>query len=250
MGEFTGKIVVVTGGSKGIGESIVRRFCEAGAHCVIVSRHLDECQALADELKAAGMTASAFACDVSKVAQIKNLVADTVKQFGCIDVLINSAGVVRRKYAVEYTEEDWDFIMDINLKGAYFCSVEVGKQMIQQKSGAIVSLASLQNHINTKRSSIYGCSKAGIRNFTRGLANEWADYGIRVNCVSPGFIVTPLTENIMDNPAYTDMITSRTPLGRAGKPDEVADAVLFLASSKASYITGADLCINGGWTAS
>jgi len=123
---------VVTGGSKGIGESIVRRFCEAGAHCVIVSRHLDECQALADELKAAGMTASAFACDVSKVAQIKNLVADTVKQFGRIDVLVNSAGVVRRKYAVEYTEEDWDFIMDINLKGAYFCSVEVGKQMRNQ----------------------------------------------------------------------------------------------------------------------
>ena len=89
-----------------------------------------------------------------------------------------------------------------------------------------------------------------MNSFTRGLANEWADYGIRVNCVSPGFIVTPLTENIMDNPAYTDMITSRTPLGRAGKPDEVADAVLFLASSKASYITGADLCIDGGWTAS
>lgn len=250
MGEFTGKIVLVTGGSKGIGAATVQRFCEEGAHCIIVSRHLDECQAFADQLKKEGYSASALAADVSKVADIKKMVADAVAQFGRIDVLVNSAGVNNRKYAVDYVEEDWDYIMNINLKGAYFCSVEVGKQMLKQKSGAIVSLSSLQSHINMQRLSIYGASKAGIRNFTKGLANEWATSGVRVNCVSPAFIATPLVEKVLQDPSYTTIIDARTPMQRVGKPVEVADAILFLASDKASYITGTDLAIDGGWTAS
>ena len=250
MGEFSGKIVLVTGGSKGIGAATVQRFCEEGAHCIIVSRHLDECQAFADKLKEEGYSASALAADVSKVADIKKMVADAIAQFGRIDVLVNSAGVNIRKYAVDYEEEDWDYVMNINLKGAYFCAVEVGKHMIEQKSGAIVSVSSLQSHITMQRISIYSASKGGVRNFTKGLANEWATSGVRVNCVSPAFIATPLVEKVLQDPSYTTIIDARTPMQRVGKPVEVADAILFLASDKASYITGADLAIDGGWTAS
>ena len=228
MGEFSGKIVLVTGGSKGIGAATVRRFCEEGAHCIIASRHLEECQSFADELQQAGFSASALA----------------------VDVLVNSAGVNNRKYAVDYVEEDWDYIMNINLKGAYFCTVEVGKEMLKQQKGAIISLSSLQSHINMQRLSIYGASKAGIRNFTKGLANEWATKGVRVNCVSPAFIATPLVEKVLQDPSYTTIIDSRTPMKRVGTPDEVANVILFLASDKASYITGADIAIDGGWTAS
>lgn len=250
MGEFSGKIVLVTGGSKGIGAATVRRFCEEGAHCIIASRHLEECQSFADELQQAGFSASALAVDVSKVAEIKQMVGDVIDQFGKIDVLVNSAGVNNRKYAVDYVEEDWDYIMNINLKGAYFCTVEVGKEMLKQQKGAIISLSSLQSHINMQRLSIYGASKAGIRNFTKGLANEWATKGVRVNCVSPAFITTPLVEKVLKDPSYTTIIDSRTPMKRVGTPDEVANVILFLASDKASYITGADIAIDGGWTAS
>lgn len=250
MGDFSDKIVLVTGGSKGIGAATVRRFCEEGAHCIIVSRHLNECQVLADALHKEGFSASGLAADVGNVGEIKKMVADAVRQFGKIDVLVNSAGVNNRKYAIDYVEEDWDYIININLKGAYFCAVEVGKQMLKQQSGAIISVASLQSHINMQRLSIYGASKAGIRNFTKGLANEWATSGIRVNCVSPAFIATPLVEKVLQDPSYTTIINSRTPMKRVGKPNEVADAILFLASEKAGYITGADLVIDGGWTAS
>lgn len=250
MGEFSGKIVLVTGGSKGIGAATVRRFCEEGAHCIIASRHLEECQSFADELQQAGFSASALAVDVSKVAEIKQMVGDVIDQFGKIDVLVNSAGVNNRKYAVDYVEEDWDYIMNINLKGAYFCTVEVGKEMLKQQKGAIISLSSLQSHINMQRLSIYGASKAGIRNFTKGLANEWATKGVRVNCVSPAFIATPLVEKVLQDPSYITIIDSRTPMKRVGTPDEVANVILFLASDKASYITGADIAIDGGWTAS
>ncbi|MGE1061868.1 SDR family NAD(P)-dependent oxidoreductase [Megasphaera paucivorans] len=247
MKEFLNEIVLITGGSKGIGAAAAERFCQEGAHCIIVSRHLKECQAYAESLRNNGYSASSFVCDVSKISEIKNMVTSIIDQFGKIDVLVNSAGVNIRKYGVEYSEDEWDYIININLKGAYFCAVEVGKQMIKQKKGAIVSLASIQSHINLPRLSIYGVSKAGIRQFTKGLGNEWATLGVRVNCVSPAFITTPLVENVLKSPDWLKIINSRTPMGRPGTPTEVADAILFLASDKASYITGTDLAVDGGW---
>lgn len=250
MGEFMGKVVLVTGGSKGIGRATVRRFCEEGAMCIIVSRHSDECQKYADELIAEGFSACGLAADVSKVSDIKEMVKTAIERYGRIDVLVNSAGVNIRKMAVEYSEDEWDYIMTINLKGSYFCSVEVGKQMVAQGAGAIINLASLQSHITLPRLSIYAASKAGIRQFTKGLANEWAQTGVRVNSISPAFIATPLVEKVLQDPAWRQIIDSRTPMKRPGTPEEVADLIVFLASPRASYITGADIPIDGGWTAS
>jgi NAD(P)-dependent dehydrogenase (short-subunit alcohol dehydrogenase family) len=249
VGEFNGKVVLVTGGSKGIGRATVRRFCEEGATCLIVSRHENESRAYADELAAEGFRASGIVADVGKVADIKKMIATAIEHHGAIDVLVNSAGVNIRKMGVEYKEEDWDYIIDINLKGSYFACVEVGKHMVAKGAGAIINVASLQSHITLPGVSIYAASKAGIRQFTKGLANEWATLGVRVNSISPAFISTELVAPVLNDPVWRKMIDSRTPMKRPGTPEEVADLIVFLASSRSSYITGTDIAIDGGWTA-
>ena len=249
MGEFNNKVVLVTGGSKGIGRATVRHFCEAGATCIIVSRHEDECQNYAAELMADGFSASGIVADISKVSDIKKMVNTAVGNYGRIDVLVNSAGVNIRKMSVEYSEEDWDYIININLKGTYFSCVEVGKHMVAQGAGAIINLASLQSHITLPGLSIYAASKAGIKQFTKGLANEWAQSGVRINSISPAFISTLLVQPVLQDPVWRKIIDSRTPMKRPGTPEEVADLIVFLASSRSSYITGTDIAIDGGWTA-
>ena len=250
MGEFSGNVVVVTGGSKGIGRATVQKFCEAGAHCIVVSRHLDECKNCVRELMAQGGSAEAVAADMAKVDEIRIMVARILEKNGKIDVLVNSAAVNRRKPAIEYLEEDWDYIADINLKGLFFCCIEAGKAMISRGSGVIVNLASLQSHIVLEERAIYAATKGGVCQITKGLANEWAKAGVRVNSVSPAFIATPMANAVLESPKWQSLITSRTPLGRTGTPEEVAEVVLFLASPRASYLTGADIPIDGGWLAS
>lgn len=249
MGEFSEKVVMVTGGSKGIGGAAVRRFCQEGAHCILVSRNGQEGQAYAAELRQQGWKASAMAADVGRVSAIRQMIQESIDQYGKIDVLVNCAGVNVRKLALDYSEEDWDYIMDINLKGSYFCSVEVGRHMVARGAGAIVNLSSLQGHIVLPERTIYAASKGGVAQFTKGLANEWAKSGVRVNSISPAFIGTPMVAKVMEDPAWVSLIQSRTPLGRVGTPEEVAELILFLASDRASYITGADIPIDGGWTA-
>jgi 2-deoxy-D-gluconate 3-dehydrogenase len=177
------------------------------------------------------------------------MVSTVIETHGQIDVLVNSAGVNIRKPCVEYKEEDWDYIININLKGSYFACAEVGKHMVARGSGSIVNVASLQSHITLPNLSIYAASKAGMRQYTKGLANEWAPLGVRVNTISPAFISTDLVAPVLNDPVWRKMIDSRTPMKRPGTPDEAAELILFLASSRSSYITGADIPIDGGWTA-
>ncbi len=248
--EFAGKVVVVTGGSEGIGRATVRRFCEEGAHAVIVSRNEEKCRAYAAELKEDGYSADAVSADVGKVDDIKRMVAAVIAACGRIDVLVNCAGVNIRKVALDYTEADWDYMMDINLKGTYFCSLEAGRHMVARGAGAIVNLSSIQGHIVLPERTIYAAGKAGVMQFTKGLANEWAQKGVRVNSISPGFVGTPMVMQVLNDPAWLQLIQSRTPMGRVAAPEEIADLIVFLASDRASYITGADVPIDGGWTAS
>jgi 2-deoxy-D-gluconate 3-dehydrogenase len=249
MGEFEGKVAIVTGGSKGIGRATVYRFCQEGATCVIVNRSEAEGQKYARELVEQGYSAVSLAADVSKVEDIKRMVETVIKQFNRIDILVNCAGVNIRKPAIEYTEEDWNFMVDINLKGTFFTCLEVGKHMIEQGGGAIVNLASLQSEEVLPERSIYAATKGGVRQLTKAFAVEWAKYGIRVNAVSPAFIKTPMVERVLEDPHWQQVITSRTLLGRPGSPEEVAEVILFLASPRASYITGANIMVDGGWTA-
>lgn len=248
--EFSGKIVIVTGGSEGIGKTTVKRFCEEDAHCVIVSRSEKKCKEYTDELIAQGHSASYISADVGKVGDIKQMVQTVLDRFGCIDVLVNCAGVNVRKLALDYTEEDWNYIIDINLKGSFFSCIECGKAMVARGSGSIVTMSSLQGHIVLPERTIYAASKGGVTQFTKGMANEWAKSGVRINSISPAFVSTPMVEKVLGDPAWRHLIESRTPMGRAGTPTEIAELILFLASPRASYITGADIVIDGGWTAS
>jgi NAD(P)-dependent dehydrogenase (short-subunit alcohol dehydrogenase family) len=248
--EFAGKIAVVTGGSAGIGRATIKRFCEEGAHGVIVSRDERKSQAYVAELMQQGFSASAVAADVGKVSDIKRMVKTVIDCHGQIDALVNCAGVHIRKAALDYNEEDWDYMMDINLKGAYFCSVEAGRHMVARGSGAIINLNSIQGHIVLPERTIYAAGKGGLMQFTKGLANEWAKLGVRVNSISPGFVGTPMVMQVLEDPAWLQLIKSRTPMGRVAAPEEIANLIVYLASDRASYITGADIAIDGGWTAS
>lgn len=247
--EFENKTVIVTGGTKGIGRAAARRFCEEGALVVVVSRHEADCKAYVDELVEAGFRADWVAADLSRVAEVVRMVATVVEGHGAIDVLVNNAGVNRRKPALEYTEDDWNDLVDINLKGAFFCAVECAKNMVAHKSGAIVNVSSLQGSIVLAGRTIYAATKGGIQQFTKGLAGELAQSGIRVNAISPGFVRTPQVESVMADPQWIELITSRTPMGRFAEPAEIAELIVFLASARASYITGANIPIDGGWTA-
>lgn len=247
--EFENKTVIVTGGTKGIGRAAARRFCEEGALAVVVSRHEADCKAYVDGLSEAGHRADWVAADLSRVAEVVRMVATVVERHGAIDILVNNAGVNRRKPALEYTENDWDDLVDINLKGAFFCAVECAKNMVAHKSGAIVNVSSLQGSIVLAERTIYAATKGGIQQLTKGLAGELAQSGIRVNAISPGFVRTPQVESVMADPQWTELITSRTPMGRFAEPAEIAELIVFLASERASYITGANIPIDGGWTA-
>lgn len=250
LGELEGKVAVVTGGSNGIGRAVVRRFCEEGASCVVADIDREKSEEYVRELREKGYNALAVPVDVSKVTAIKNAVQSVLEHFGRIDILVNCAGVNVRKPAIEYTEEDWNFMVDINLKGTFFFCLEVGKHMIARGGGgAIVNLASLQSEEVLPERAIYAATKGGVRQLTKAFAVEWAKYGIRVNAVSPAFIRTPMVEKVLADPQWYNLIVARTPLGRPGTPEEVAELILFLASSRASYITGANIPIDGGWMA-
>lgn len=249
MGELQGKIAIVTGGSKGIGRAIVRKLCEEGATCIIANRNEQEGKEYAAELSREGYHSVAFPTDVSRVQDIKRLVETVVSSFERIDILVNSAGVNVRKPATEYTEKDWEFIVSVNLKGTFFACLEVGKQMIAQRSGVIVNVASLQSEEVLSGRAIYAATKGGVRQLTKSLAVEWARYGIRVNAVSPAFVRTPMVEPILSHPLWDGIIKTRTPLRRPGTPEEIAEVVLFLVSLRASYVTGVNFLVDGGWTA-
>ncbi|ABB14048.1 SDR family NAD(P)-dependent oxidoreductase [Carboxydothermus hydrogenoformans] len=249
MGELTGKVGIVTGGSKGIGFATAKRIAEEGAKVVIANRNKEEGEKAALQLREKGLEVYSIPCDVGKVADIKKLVSEVYGRYGRIDILVNCAGVNVRKPIEEYTEEDWNYMVDINLKGTFFACIEAGKHMIAQKEGVIVNLASIQAEEVLPERGIYATTKGGVKQLTKALAVEWAKYNIRVNAVSPAFIKTEMVEKVLQDPYWGNLIINKTPMRRPGTPEEVAEAILFLVSPKASYITGINLLVDGGWTA-
>ena len=241
------KIAIVTGSGRGIGKSTALELAKEGAKVVVSDIDIKECQNVCDEIKKIGSDAIAVKCDISKKSDVDAMIKKTMQKFQKIDILINNAGVVLTKPFVEMTEKDWDFVLDINLKGVFLCTNAVVKQMIKQKSGKIISVASIAGEVGFMNTSAYCASKAGIINLTRGLALELSPHNINVNAIAPGVIATKMTEDMLKDKKTKEVLLASTPLGRVGQPEEIGKAAVFLASDDSNFITGHTLVVDGGW---
>jgi NAD(P)-dependent dehydrogenase (short-subunit alcohol dehydrogenase family) len=239
-----GQVVLVSGASRGIGRAIAEGFARGGARVVITGR---DAATLRRTARAIG--AGAETCDVAVAAQVRRLAGRVVRRFGRIDTLVNVAGVNRRKPAEDYTEEDYDFILGVNLKGAFLLSQEVGRRMLAAGRGCQINVASLNTDRPLKGVLPYAVSKAGIAHMTRALALEWGPRGVRVNALAPGFILTDLTRALWADPQMRRWAETNTPQGRLGAPEDMVGTALFLASKASEFMTGQVLYVDGGFTA-
>lgn len=242
------QIAVVTGAARGIGRACALALAEAGAHIAAGLRDIDSDSGLIQEIKKLNREVLPLQMDISDINQIREAVKSAESHFGRIDILVNNAGKAIVNKIEDYTEEDFDAIVNINLKGTYFTSQTVGKIMIRQRSGRIINLSSQAGFIALPTESVYCMTKAGIAHMTKCFAAEWAKYNINVNAVAPTFIKTPGTRPYLADPAFNKSVVDRILLGRVGEVNEVSGAVVFLASPAASMITGATLLIDGGWS--
>jgi 2-deoxy-D-gluconate 3-dehydrogenase len=245
-----GKVALVTGASTGLGRATALALAEAGADLVVTSRSLERLREVCAEIETRGRRAVPLAVDVRDVAAVRRMAEEAHAAFGRIDILVNNAGLNIPQWAVEVTEEAWDTIMDTNAKGLFFCCQAVGKYMIEQRYGRIVNMGSDMSLVGWIQRAAYCASKAAVSLLTKVLAIEWAQYGITVNCIAPTFVETPLTRPMFETiPGFREQVLRNIPLGRLGRPEEVAAAVVLLASDAAALITGVTLPVDGGWTA-
>lgn len=245
--DLKGKAAVVTGATKGLGLGAAEALADSGVNLVIVSRTAADCDRVAENLSKRGIDAYPFPMDVSRVREVDRPVDFCMDKFGRIDILINNSGVANKKPIFEQEEEDWDRILDINLKGAYFLSKAAAKAMAGKSiKGSIINMASMLGRVADPLLSIYGISKAGVIHMTKYQAAEWAKYGIRVNALAPGYILTDMNQKAFSSKEFYDLELSRVPLERLGNVHDIAGPVLFLASDASAYITGVTLPIDGG----
>ena len=247
--DVTGRKALVTGAGRGIGRVLAVALAEAGCDVSILVRNMKDAEPVLKQIQRSGRKGIAVQADVRKKGQVDKAFADTVQQLGRLDICVNNAGISMQKPAEEMPEEDWDSILDTNVKGVFLCCQAAARIMIPQKQGSIINIASLSGSaVNVpQKQAVYNTSKAGVVMLTRSLAVEWAPHGVRVNSISPGYIKTEMTLAGMSHffPAWESL----TPMGRLGEPEELRGAVLFLASDASSYVTGHDLVIDGGYTA-
>lgn len=257
MFDLTGKVAFVTGASSGIGRASAIALANQGAKVVVTARRLDRLEALAAEIKSRGKEALAIQMDVTKKTDIQAAVTKTVETFGRLDILLNNAGVAEFTPFLEMTEEQWDKTLNTNLKGYFLvaqaAALEMAKNNPPAGGGRIINIASIASGgvgVGFPSIAHYCASKGGVVALTEALADELAPMGILVNAIGPGVIETEMTEGILKDPKQAEAFTSQAPLKRAGKPEEIASAVVYLASEEASYTTGATLYVDGGWLAS
>jgi NAD(P)-dependent dehydrogenase (short-subunit alcohol dehydrogenase family) len=244
---LAGKVAIVTGGASGIGRAIVHQFAALGARVVSADIDAQGAEAVAEELRGRGHEALATETDVSQAAQVEAMVQATLARFGQIDILVNNAGTSTLSSLVEMIEEEWDWVMDVNLKGTFLCTRAVAQEMIRAgRGGKIINLSSINEKIPVAGIAHYCASKAGIMMFTRTVALELAPYKINVNAIGPGGIDTPLMEEILLIPELNQALLKQIPFGRFGQPEDVAKAAAFLASEWSDWITGHTIYVDGG----
>lgn len=239
--DLSGRTAFVTGSTRGIGHAVAQALYRAGAKVAIVGRSADRAQVVAVEL---GERAAGVGCDVANAAQVEAAIASIEKALGPIDILVNNAGLTRDNILLRLTDEDWDAVLDANLKGAFHTTRAVIKGMMKRRAGRIINITSVVGLTGNKGQSNYAASKAGLVGFTKSVAKEYASRGVLANCIAPGFIETDMTAALPAE-ARTALL-EQIALGRLGRPEDIAAAVLFLASDLAAYITGQVLVVDGG----
>lgn len=243
------KVAIVTGSTKGIGRGIVEGLAKAGADVVIVSRNQDDCNQVAEEIKKFGHDALPLATDVTNLKAIEELVSKVTKYYSKIDILVNNAGSAITKKAEDLSEADWDRVLNVDLKGVFFCAQAVGRQMITQKKGKIINIASILGLVGDRQVLPYCVAKGGVIQMTKALALEWAKYNIQVNSLCPGYVITPMNEADLKEEKIYNHITKKIAMRRFGEISDMVGAALLMASDASDYMTGQMIVIDGGWTA-
>ena len=244
MFKLANKVTIVTGASKGIGKAIATTFAKSGAHVVCVSRTKDDLIILQKDISSNGGSASIYSCDVSNFDEVKALINNSVEKFDKIDVIVNNAGITRDGLIMRMSDEDWNTVIDINLKGTFNGIKAISRQMMKQKSGRIINISSVVGLKGNPGQANYAASKSGIIGLTKSSSKELSSRGITVNCIAPGYIATDMPDQLTDK--VKEEIINRIPLGYIGKTDNIAAAALFLASDEAEYITGQTISVDGG----
>jgi NAD(P)-dependent dehydrogenase (short-subunit alcohol dehydrogenase family) len=249
--DLSGRVAFVTGAGRGIGREIARTLADAGADVVAAGKTAEVVEEAAADVSQRGRRSLALTVDVADSGQVNAAVERALAEFGRIDILVNAAGIARHGASEESSDDDWRRIVEVNLDGTYFCCRAVGRHMLERGSGAIVNIASMSGSIVNvpQPQAAYNASKAAVIQLTRSLASEWASRGVRVNSVSPGYIATAMTElGLEPHPDWRETWLAMTPMGRLGRPIDVAYAVWYLASDAAAFATGTDLIVDGGYT--
>jgi NAD(P)-dependent dehydrogenase (short-subunit alcohol dehydrogenase family) len=247
--DLSGKVAVVTGAGRGMGRYMALDLARYGADLVLCSRTLSELEQAGGEVEALGRKALVVQTDVGQIAEIERMTEMAVERFGRIDILVNNAGLNVPQWAEEVTEEAWDRVMNVNVKGVFFCAQTIGKVMIRQKKGKIINISSQSGSVGLIKRSAYCSSKGAVNQLTRVLALEWGKHNICVNALAPTFVETPMTGPMLQEKSFRDYVMGNIVLGRLCKPEDLTGGLIFLASDASDMVTGHILHIDGGWTA-
>lgn len=244
--DLTGRVAIVTGASRGLGQTFARALARAGADVVITSRTLDSLQTTQKDIESIGRRAVPLELDVRDESSIRRMVDAAHKAFGRVDILVNNAGCNVRKRAVDVTWDDWNLVLDTNLRGAFFVAQSVAKHMVSRGSGRIINIGSVTSVFGYAGLGPYGASRGGIRQLTMSLAADWGPHGITVNCLAPGWFKTDQNKVMYEDKEWVEYLVERIPLRRPGKMEDLEGAVVFLASDASAYVTGQTLLVDGG----
>ena len=250
MFDLTGKVAIVTGGAGALGEALALGLAAYGADVVVTGRTLKTLEPVVGKITALGRKALALSCDASKEDSVEKMVADTVAKFGTVDILVTVAGMAKRAPAEDFPIDDWQSVMDANVRGTFLCCKHVGKIFKQKNAGKIVTISSVRAFAGHPGGyAAYGTSKGAVNLLTKQLATEWAKYHINVNSIAPCIFWTPLTKEVLDNPELFKIFMSRIPMGRAAVTQDFIGAAVYLASAASDFVTGQILYVDGGTTA-